>query len=189
MKITSNDRIGSPALYLQILKAICGNTAGKSVLDLCCCKSPHVPQLGFEKRTYVDIQDWGLDFPEEQLYFFQRDVFNFLNDCEHFDVAVISDGIEHFTKAQGITLLFLMQSRSAKQIIFTPLGDYLIEKKTTDNPDSHKSGWLPKDFPGWGIIELANFHPTLGIGAFFSWHCEDMEEDFKRVSEELKDIL
>jgi hypothetical protein len=75
---------------------------------------------------------------------------------------------------------------SEKQIFFTPLGDYMVDDSL--DPEGHHSGWLPEDFEqlGWATIVLPDYHPLLGIGAFYAWHCDRIEEDFERVKNELK---
>lgn len=186
MKLTYNCE-GNGVLYLQIMKAICGDTSDKSMADLGCHTAPYTAQLGFKERTYIDIQDRGLDFKEEEKYFVNQDIMDFLIEGKHYDVLISSDSIEHFSKEDGEAVLELMQLYSNKQIIFTPLGAYNITKD--DNPDSHRSGWYPKDFKGWASIVLPNFHPSLNTGAFFVWHCENIEQDFKRVKNELKSII
>ena len=90
---------GSGELYLDVMRAICGDTAGKSMVDLMCHKAPYTPQLGFKERTYVDIQFRGMDFKEEIDRFIECDVLEFLStNKKKYDVAICSDGIEHFKK-------------------------------------------------------------------------------------------
>lgn len=176
--------IGENELHLKILKAICGPTEGKSMVDLCCYHAPTTPKLGFSKRTYVDIQDRRLDDPNEQQFFVNADVlhtFEFFTPPK-FDVSICIDGIEHFTKAWGYRLLEIMETISDKQIIFTPLGEYMVDVES-DHPDTHKSGWDP--MPGYANIVLPNFHPTLNRGAFYFFKCSNLEQEFERVKQEL----
>lgn len=182
------DKVGSGELYLQIMKAICGETKGKRMADLMCHKAPYTSQLGFERRTYVDIQDRLLDSEEENENFICADAIIFLSAEEAwFDVTICSDGIEHLSNPDGDKLKSLMILKSNKQIIFTPLGEYMITND--NNPDSHRSGWYPKYFEGWASIVLPNFHPSLNTGAFFVWHCDDIQKDFERVKNELNSII
>lgn len=182
MQITL-DNEGSGELYLQIMKAICGDTEGKSMVDLGCHTAPYTAKLGFTKRTYVDIQDRGLDFKKEEQYFVKMDIIKFMQKGQYFDVSISSDSLEHLSVRNGRLLVHLMEQYSGKQIIFTPLGKYMVTKDK--HPDSHQSGWSPDYFEGWAGIVMPNFHPSLGIGAFFCWHCEDIKEDFNRVKNEL----
>jgi hypothetical protein len=189
MKLEFPGIVGSGELYLRVMKAICGDTQGKSMVDLMCYHAPYTPLLGFSKRTYVDIQDRGLDHKEEQEYFVKSDVFDYLMNTERpFDVAICSDGLEHLSRDRGVDLLVLMMDCSEKSIIFTPLGEYNVTKD--DHPDSHKCGWMPEEFKdGWATIVFPDFHPALNTGAFFAWHCENIEQDFERVKNELNDKL
>lgn len=187
--------VGSGELYLKVLKAICGDTAGKSMVDLMCYHAPYTPLLGFNKRTYLDIQDRGLDHKEEQSFFKQVDVLEYLSNsyCQYFDVAICSDGIEHLEEFHGLFLIKKMYMHSKKQILFTPLGD--LNLSAEKHPDSHRSGWTPEKIeymiPGsshFAYIIFPNFHPTLNTGAFFFWHCNNIQQDFERVKNELNEL-
>lgn len=176
---------GSGIIYLDILKSICGDTSGKSMIDLMCHKAPYTSQLGFRERTYVDVQNRGLDNKEEEKYFIESDVFDYYsnNMDRKWDVSICSDGIEHLSKQEGITLSVIMTFRSKTSIIFTPLGDCNVTNNM--HPDSHRSGWQPSEFRGWGTIVLPNFHPQLNMGAFFAFYCENIKEEFKRIKKEI----
>lgn len=175
---------GDNILHLAILKAICGPTQGKSMIDLCCYHAPTTPKLGFLQRTYVDIQDRYLDDPNEHQYFVCANVLEIqMHFHGLFDVALCLDGIEHFTKADGMKLLSKMDEISHKQILFTPLGSYNVQPETS-HPDTHKSGWEPP-MAGYANIILPNFHPTLGYGAFYFFKCHNLEQEFERVKQEL----
>lgn len=169
---------GNGEIYLDLMRAICGDTAGKSMVDLMCHKAPYTPQLGFERRTYVDIQFRGLDFKEEEKYFIEADVLDYLETCissyedlqrKVFDVAIASDSIEHLLIKDGQKLITLMMATSFKQVIFTPNGSYAVEEESI-NPDAHKSGWNPSYFNeiGWLVVVFPGFHKQLNIGAFFA---------------------
>lgn len=167
--------IGTIEIYMDCLRAICGKTSGKSMVDLCCAYAPNTPRLGFEIRNYIDVIPRTLDHQEEQRYFLQRDVLTFGEVGVHYDVAICSDGIEHLTKENGLKLLEIMKCISDKQIIFTPLGPYAIDDG--DNPEGHHSAWYPEEFTGeWSTICFPNYHPTLGVGAFFAWRGGNYEE-------------
>jgi len=178
--------VGNGEIYLDVMKAICGDTEGKSMADLMCYHAPYTPLLGFKNRIYVDVQERGLDHKEEQQYFVKSDIFMFLveNSNLHFDVMICSDGIEHLHKQAGFDLALAMKLMSDKSIIFTPLGEWMVTND--DHPDSHKSGWLPSDLNGYATIVFPDFHPTLNEGAFFVWYCKDIKQDFERVKNELK---
>jgi len=171
MEIIFENVNGSGIVYLDCLKAICGNTDGKSMADLGCNHAPYTCQLGFEKRTYIDILPRTLDEAKEQQYFVHDDALNWLiNQKENVDVSISSDHIEHLTKDKGFELLLLMEAKSSKQIIFTPLGNYMVNEQDT-NPENHHSGWMPEYFAGYAKIIFPKYHPTLNVGAFF---CDKM---------------
>jgi hypothetical protein len=175
---------GSGELYLDVMRAICAETSQKSVLDLLCHRSPYTPQLGFRERTYVDIQNRPLDFKEEQQYFIQKDVFDYLHTTriKQFDVVICADGIEHLSEEKADKLIAECAIVAEKRVFFTPLGDCMLSDD--DHPDSHRSGWTPEKITerhsgGWGFIVFPDFHPTLNQGAFFFWTCDSgIEKDF-----------
>lgn len=185
MKITFDNITGTDEIYMDCLLAICGDTKGKSMIDLCCNKAPHTPLLGFEKRAYVDIIDRKLDHSEEQQFFIKGDVLHHSFDV---DVSICSDGIEHLSEEEGITLLQKMIKSSKRQIIFTPSDPWMMsDKPSFEDPEGHHSVWNPDDFikNGWAVLSFPKYHPTLGIGAFFAWRCDEIELDSLRVSREL----
>lgn len=187
MSIKFPDIEGNEEIYLDVMRAICGDTKGKSMLDLGCHHAPYTPKLGFSKRTYVDIQDRPLDDKEEQNRFIQSDIFEYLKSCEEdqFDVAIASDLIEHLSASKGIELLDEMTWVSKKHIIFTPLGELDVDPET-NHPDAHKSGWRPEYLKEYACIVFYDFHKQINHGAFFAWYCGDMANDFERVKNELK---
>lgn len=192
MKATYPGIVGTIEVYMKVLRAICGDTAGKSMIDLCCCTAPNTPKLGFLKRRYFDVQYRTLDHPEEQQFFSQTDVTTIrlaperirraTSDFDLYDVAICSDGIEHLHPKDGHDLIDNMPTYSHKQIIFTPLGElFKLHNTTEDDPEAHHSVWSPGDFPGWASIVFPDYHKVWNGGAFFAWHCEDIKKDFKRV--------
>lgn len=180
---------GNGQIYLDVMRAICGDTSGKSVLDLMCYKAPYTPLLGFKTPVYVDIQERPLDHRSEQKSFVKWDVRKIM-DCRlvvnnsPFDVAICGDGIEHLTKLEGMRLIADMLFLANKSIFFTPLGPINIGEDY--GPDAHKSGWTPEDFVEHATIVFPDFHPALGCGAFFSFRCKDLKQEFERVINELK---
>jgi hypothetical protein len=66
------------------------------------------------------------------------------------------DVIEHMEKDEGLRVLQLAQAVAQEQIVvYTPLG---FMKQTHDKWglgehewQTHRSGWVPKEFPGWYI--------------------------------------
>jgi len=189
LKLVIEDRQGSGDVHIAMLRAICGQTGGKSMVDLGCGHAPTTRMLDFPKRVYVDCVKRDIGEPCNPL-FIEQDIFSYLNSCEHFDVSILLDAIEHFRFDKAWELIHLMKSKSNKQILFTPYGEYMMTSDLTDNhPDTHKSGWLPEMLDGWASVVFPRFHPTLsenGLGAFYAWRCANIEQDFERVCNELK---
>lgn len=182
------DLNGGDVLFTSLLTAMIGPMAGKTMIDLCCNNAPFTSRFPFADKCYVDIEPREIP---EQHRFVQADV---LGDhpklLEHYDVALCLDGIEHIIKADGFKLVERMKKMSNKAILFTPLDPWMLEaegsEKYLNDPKSHKCVWSPEDLPDWAHIVLPVYHPTLGIGAFFSWYCENLDQDFQRVRAELK---
>src|SRR5215469_18827391 len=167
MQIVIGNRHGSGAVWNYIMRIICPDTHWQSMVDLGAHKAPYTSRLGFNKRTYVDIQERPLDDPSEQKYFVKADMVDYLETYEHhFQVAISSDSVEHLTKGKGLRLLNAMERCSDKQIIFTPLGPF--ETNDDGHPDSHASSWTPDDFEDYLCIVFPNWHPELNLGAFFA---------------------
>lgn len=188
MKITFHNVPGTIDVYMDCLRAICGDTEGKSMIDLCCCTAPNTPKLGFAKRVYVDVMDRKLDHADEQQFFYKGDVTDFKfypnNWFPKFDVAICSDGIEHLSTHDGQKLLYLMDINSHKQIIFTPTTD-LFGLNNDDTPEAHRSVWSPEMMPGYAALVFPDFHKEWNGGAFFAWRCKDIQQDYQRVVNEL----
>jgi hypothetical protein len=179
---------GSFETYQTIIAEIFGpETEKQSLIDLCCGECTMSRNYPFKTKLYVDILEWPTMPPETRKTFVQTDV---LGDHEIFnrkyDVANCSDGIEHFARNKGLELIARMELISSKQVFFTPIGPLWLHPESDTDPTSHKSFWYPSDLPTYAHIELPNYHPLLGCGAFFFWHCEDIEKDFNRVSSALK---
>lgn len=187
---------GSGELQIQVLKAICGNTESLKMIDLCCGSSPQTGLINFKEKTFVDCVDRELIGGGSLIV---SDVIEYLKkEKTKYDIAISTDTIEHFRDADALIFLNLTEKISKKQIWFTPLGEYCMTHDQNDNnPDSHKSEWTPEKLDSinnghWAYIVFPKWHPTLGengLGAFFFWHCDNIKEDFERVSELLKNIL
>jgi hypothetical protein len=180
MQITIQN-YGSYELFDKIIKTIIGDDiSNQTFIDLCSCEATATRNLGFKEKTYVDALDcWVI--PGQMDRFIQADV---LGDHEvfnkHYSVANCSDGIEHLTKEQGFKLVQRMEAISDKQILFTPYGEHMVEVGNPD-PRCHKSGWWPEDFPDFASIVCPNWHPTLGIGAFWFWNSPNLETEMLKI--------
>lgn len=187
MKIIFPDTNGSFELFEKHLTAIIGNKK-ESMIDLCCCFAPITSKLNFKRRWFVDAIERTIP---DQKCFIKADV---LGDHpifqEHYEIATCLDGIEHFKKDLGWELINRMKTIADKVIIFTPSDPWCIEGEDSEryhnDPESHKSLWSPDELPNWAHFVFPKYHSSLGIGAFFSWYCEDIEQDFLRVKKKLK---
>jgi hypothetical protein len=172
------DLTGDDLRYTTIMLALIGSKRN-SMIDLCCNLAPHTRTFGFKERVYVDVLP--RDLGNEQKNFVQADV---LGDhpvlSKHYDVSICSDGIEHVLQEQGEQLLVRMKAISDRQVLFTPLDPWMMSPDDP-NPESHKSIWNPGVLPDYAHVVMPNYHPTLGIGAFFFWNCDGLDEDFERV--------
>jgi hypothetical protein len=85
-----------------------------------------------------------------------------IRDSPHFfkinglelNLAILTDVIEHLTGPDANRLLGELASICKAIVVFTPIGWYCVNAKATD-PDTHKSGWWPRDFHknGWAVWE------------------------------------
>lgn len=160
---------GSGELYLSILRRIIGPTEDKTLLDLCCGEMTQTRHMKFKDVLGVDVKDWP-GRPKD-VKFYETDALGlFPTGMGVFDVCLCSDGIEHFTKHDGIELVEKMERLGRLPIIFTPLDAYKVQPYS-DDPDDHKCVWKPEEFEamGWKTDVFPEWHPELKIGAFFAW--------------------
>lgn len=180
---------GSSGVMLDVINAILEEPGGMIVADLMACEGSVTSQLKVGTKVYVDVVKREIkNFDKDKDKFVLMDALEFLRYTgKVYSAMICLDGIEHLEKEKGLAMLELMKEKSGRQIIFTPLGDYLVEEIKTDNPDSHKSGWIPLEFQrmGWATITFPQFHPTLNSGAFFAFNCDDLENEFARVVNKL----
>lgn len=177
---------GDINVYMDVMRAICGDTAGKSMIDLGCHKAPNTPMLGFDQRMYVDINPQTLDHPKEQQFFFQIDLLK-VDTTVNYDVSICSDCAEHLTKEDGVTLFEIMDKISYKQILFTPTTDLFgMAEDGNKDPEAHRSLWTPDDMfvrDWYAKIVFPNYHKVWNGGAFFFWSCKNIHQDFERVKQ------
>lgn len=189
MQVVFDNIYGNDEVYMDCLRSVCGSTEGKSMVDLGSNLAPHTPKLGFEKRTYIDILERKLDHEEEQQYFIKENALDYLSKktFKSIDVTMSLDNIEHLNYKDGQSLLYLMEWTSQRQVLFTPLDAWMVTDDENDlNPESHRSVWKPESLnKEWASIIFPQYHLSLGIGAWFGWHCDNMEQDFQRVVNEL----
>lgn len=102
------------------------------------------------------------------------------------DRVFLFDVIEHLPKEEGQRLLVETLKQEPKQVVlFTPIG--FMPQETDRNPNdpwvikdgdwqTHRSGWVPDEFPDWFILSHPAFHKRDGQtwGAFFAiWNHPD----------------
>jgi hypothetical protein len=186
-KVITINKHGSGEPYYKTLCLLCGDgMPHKSMIDLCCGETTHTRHLPFRERVYVDVVERNMG--PSQPYFVKTDVLSEHPVFDkHYDVALCMDGIEHLTKEQGMLLLERMKKISDRQILFTPLHEWMMEPHNP-SPESHKCLWTPDDLLDWAHIVMPVYHEALGIGAFFFWNCQNLDDDFIRVRKELHEI-
>lgn len=198
MRITTYKQNGDSALQVQVLKAICGPTEDKTLIDLCCGSAPQTGQITFKEKTHVDAVDRVLVGGGKVIV---ANVIDFLKTTtSRYNISISTDSIEHFREKDGWNFLELTSKVADKNIWFTPLGEFCMTLDPENNdPDTHKSEWTPEKLekaqPGyWSFLAFPSWHPTLRnskdeiLGAFFFWHSKDPDADFARVKSELKNL-
>ena len=184
MTITFDNVCGNEQVFMDCMNAILGNTKRNSMVDFGCHHAAHTPKFGFKERVYIDILPQVLDHPNEQQYFIQKDILD-VEECSYnVDVAFANDVCEHLTIPNGYKLFRIMESVSTKQILFTPLGEMWVG--TSGHPEEHASGWTPEMVEGYASIVFNHYHKVWGFGAWFFWKCDNLEQEFERVKNELK---
>jgi hypothetical protein len=192
---------GSSDFQVEILKALCGDSKDKTLIDLCCGFAPQTSKVPFRQKTFVDAVERPLHGGGEMI---TANVIEFLKSNTKnsiYDVSISTDSIEHFREKDALQFVELTSKIAKKNIWFTPLGEFCMTDDPNDNdPDTHKSEWTPEKLDKlmpdyWAYLVFPNWHPTLRnsknevLGAFFFWHCDNLKEDFKRVESELKHFL
>jgi len=153
-------------LLAEIISYLSNPIQEKDMIDLCCEKARFTRGLPFKHKTFVDILDWGVEYPGE---FWRGDV---LEIDGHWDVALALDAIEHFPVSQGLRLINKALKISDMCIFFTPLGELWVDPKDPGNdPRTHKSGWTPGDLPhDFQAFTFEKWHgPPINHGAMIFW--------------------
>lgn len=134
-------------------------------------------KMGFLLREYIDVKkdlvyqpkDWKLQitgveiFPEyvsdiqKQIYnnIIIGDIFQVLPTLDKFDVAILSDTLEHFTKEDGYRLLNELFKHVESIVIGTPNGFLEHPSRNENTHENHLSGWTLEDFKQYTIREHA----------------------------------
>ena len=86
-----------------------------------------------------------------------------------FDIVLLLDVIEHMEKEEGLLVIEQAKNIGKQVVVFTPLG-FMAQDCSKDRQDAwgyqgqdwqtHRSGWVPEDFPGWDILIGPKYHET-----------------------------
>ena len=147
------------------------------------CVEPHPEYFKLLKKNY------GND-PRFMLWGASWDVLKG-TVSDYCGLVIAVDFIEHLTRTEGLAFIRLAERLATQQVaLFTPWGPY---PQNYDDPDkldlkgipglhwqTHKSAWMPEDFPGWDIVACKEYHQHDGngneldkpIGAF--WAVKDL---------------
>lgn len=111
------------------------------------------------KITGVEIYPSYLSALQKILYnqILIGDIFELLPKLGKFDLAILGDILEHFSKSQGKSLLTELFNRVDDIIITTPNG-FLFHPAGKNTHEEHKSGWTIDDFGQFQIIDKAVIH-------------------------------
>lgn len=91
------------------------------------------------------------------------------------DTIIAIDVLEHMAREEGERFVLLAKAKARQQVVlFTPLGFFPQDGGDKVDPwglqgqhwQKHRSGWLPKEFPGWTCLVDKKFNS--GAGAFFA---------------------
>lgn len=83
------------------------------------------------------------------------DILELLPGLGKYDLAILSDVLEHFPKEKGFRLLSELFKHVEEIVISTPLGFKAKSVKRENPHEAHLSGWIPDDFGDYSIIDQA----------------------------------
>jgi ubiquinone/menaquinone biosynthesis C-methylase UbiE len=168
MTSTPKTANGSHALWIKTADEILGTSPREYLLDLCCGGCAVTRHLGFEFHRGIDL----IDNPERpsNVVFSKLDALEYLLTVTRrlgFDLAVISDGLEHLPDEKATRLLDEMVRVARRSIIFVP-DDSLVTPASHDH-HVHKSHWPASKWAqlGYNYREFPTWHAHAG--AVFAW--------------------
>lgn len=133
------------------------------------------PMTIFKAARHICIEPHG-EYADvlEQMGFpvIRKGALEGLRLIEPVDSVFMLDVIEHMEKDEGRQVLELALAKAKQQVVvFTPLG-FCKQEYTAGEKDAwgmngmhwqtHRSGWLPEDFPGWRVEVDPTFHGDRG---------------------------
>jgi hypothetical protein len=177
----------------------------KTVFDLGCGVRPSMlfaPELRICVETFEPYHQYLRDrFSRVPLVIIKEDVLEFLKrqPDKSIDTLVANDLIEHLERPKGEKFLLEIERTVVNQaLIFTPYG--FMEQHVDEGSDgwgwsgnkhqTHLSGWLPEDFPGWKIIFSKDYHlsnKSYSEGAFAAIYKPNETNKKKNINLILKD--
>lgn len=126
------------------------------------CVEPFEPYCKeLRKRGYEVWQQTAIQYLSGHTFDF---------DC---DVIFLLDVIEHMDKETARRVLRLAMARARRQVVvFTPLG-FLQQTHDAwglggEYWQTHRSGWVPREFPGWRTHQIKVQRGTAWGYAFFA---------------------
>lgn len=85
-------------------------------------------------------------------------IFDVLPKLGKFEIAILGDVIEHFSKEQGLELLKKLLNHADDIVISTPHGFRQHPAIGKNTHEEHKSGWKIEDFEQFTIVDKAIIH-------------------------------
>lgn len=109
------------------------------------------------KITGVEIYPGYLSELQKTIYnkIIVGDIFKILPELGMFELAILGDIIEHFSKTDGLRLIKEL-FKHVKDIVITTTNGYLSHVADNENKyEKHKSGWTIDDFRKFQVIDKA----------------------------------
>jgi hypothetical protein len=83
------------------------------------------------------------------------DIINYLKVCSEYDMVIMTDVLEHFTKEDGVKVLDMISKAAIKNAVITTPAVWFEQGHVHGNMyEEHKSIWTVDDLKslGWGIV-------------------------------------
>lgn len=151
----------------RIVRAIYEMAGGEPMIDLGCGECLLTSGL---KGVFVDM-DRRAGTPSDAIIADITKAPDLLG--RRFNLGIMTDVIEHLTRADGESLLKKLSYCCSAILVFTPTGPLWLSE--SPGPHAHRSGWTPEEFyvNGWNIWEWPIFHSFDEghiHGAFWAWN-------------------
>jgi hypothetical protein len=147
-------------------------------------------KLGFIARDLLDVmigeryrrEKWklqldGIEIFEDYIQDHQRAIYNqihigdayeVIDTLSSYDMVVLGDVLEHFTKERGLLFLDKCFSHAKKSVcLFVPLGDGWKQPAIYNNPhEQHRSAWFQDEFEAMSSDQAIYHYKAGPYGAF-----------------------